>query len=79
MSEGAKCTVCDKQKHELKRKVSKCLPGTPMFLCKDCLDGKREPRGYVILAGRRDGLEAIQYWIKPQRYLGEPITARELS
>jgi len=50
-----------------------------MFLCQDCLDNKREPRGFVILAGRKYGSEHIANWIKPQKYLGEPITLRELQ
>lgn len=79
MKTGSKCTVCGKQKNELRKRISKCLPGVQMFLCKECMDAKREPRGYIILAGRRDGIESIQFWIKPQRYLGEPITVRELT
>lgn len=79
MTIGIKCTACNQPKHELKKKISKCLPGAPMYLCKECIEAKREPRGYIILAGRRDGLDAIEFWIKPQRYVGDPITARELS
>ena len=74
-----KCTVCHKQKNELKKKMSKCLPGVEMYLCSDCLAGRKEPRGYIILAGRHWGIEHIQFWIKGQRYFGEPITVRELT
>ncbi len=85
MTEAPLCTSCRKQKNELKRKESRALPGKFMFLCKDCLQNKREPRGYVVLAGRsafgrgENGLEVIKEWVKPhQRYLGEEITIREL-
>jgi hypothetical protein len=78
-SEAMKCTSCEKPKHELKQKKSKVLPGIPMYLCQDCLDNKREPRGFIILAGREFGLEHIAYWVKPQRHLGDPITIRELT
>lgn len=74
-----KCTVCNRQRNELKKKNSKCLPGTVMYLCTECLAGRKEPRGYVILAGRQHGIEHIEFWIKGHRYAGEPITARELS
>ena len=78
-TEAMKCTSCGKPKAQLKQKKSKLLPGVPMFLCQDCLDNKREPRGYVVLAGRERGIEYVSYWIKPKRYIGEEITLRELT
>lgn len=85
MTIEVKCTSCKKPKAELKNKKSKLLRGVPMYLCQDCVDNKREPRGFIVLAGRQafqkgdNGLEVIGYWIKPQRYCGEPITIRELT
>jgi len=73
------CTSCKKPKAQLKQRKSKVLPGVPMFLCQDCNDNKREPRGFLVIAGRTRGFDAIQFWIKPQRYIGEPITLRELT
>lgn len=73
------CTSCNKPKAQLKQRKSKALPGVPMYLCQDCIDNKREPRAFLILAGKQFGHDSIQFWIKPQRYLGEPITLRELS
>lgn len=73
------CTSCNNPKAELKKKQSKALPGVTMFLCKECLDNKREPRGFIVLAGRQDGIDSISFWVKGHRYVGEPITARELS
>jgi len=74
-----KCTSCGKPKAQLKQKRSKLLPGVPMYLCQDCMDNKREPRGFIVLAGREHGVDYVSYWIKPQRYIGEPITVRELT
>jgi len=73
------CTSCKKPKAALKQKKSKVLEGAMMYVCQDCLDNKREPRGFIILAGREKGIEHISYWIKGKRYIGEPITARELA
>lgn len=74
-----RCTSCDKPKNELKQKKSRLLPGVPMLLCQECLDAKREPRGFVVLAARENGLDYVANWIKPQRYVGEPITLREVN
>lgn len=74
-----KCTSCDKPKAHLKQRKSKVLPGAMMYVCQDCIENKREPRAFVVIAGRQLGANHISYWVKPQRYLGEPITLRELS
>jgi len=78
-SESVKCTSCDKPKAQLKQKKSKALPGVPMYMCQDCLDNKREPRGYLVLAGREYGMGHITFWIKHHRYCGQDITVRELT
>lgn len=79
------CTSCQKPKAELKQKKSRALPGVPMYLCGECLTAKREPRGFLVLAGREaanrgeNPVETLSFWIKAHRYLGEPITLRELT
>lgn len=73
------CTSCNKPKAQLKKKKSKVLRGVPMYLCQDCLDNNREPRGFVVLAGRRYGIDHVSYWTKPKRYLGDEITLSELT
>lgn len=84
-TEAMICTSCRKPKASLKAKKSKALPGAQMYLCQDCLENKREPRGFLILAGRaaadrgENPVEALSYWIKAHRYLGEAITLRELT
>lgn len=77
-SKALKCTVCDKQKAELKPKKSKLVKGMQMFLCNDCLSNKREPRFAVIMAGRRDGLSAVDEYLRLHRYVGEEILASDL-
>lgn len=74
----ANCTVCRQQKHELRPRKSKLIPGMQLWLCNACFSGKKEPRFAVILVGRRDGLEAVQEYLKSHRYVGEDIPASEL-
>lgn len=84
-SEAMLCTSCKKPKNSLKQKKSKALSGVPMYLCQDCLDNKREPRGFLVLAGRQaaergeNPVDVLAYWIKNHRYMGDPITLRELT
>lgn len=73
------CTACNKPRAELKQRKSKVLPGVAVYLCKECIAKKFEPRAFVVLAGREHGYDHISYWIKPQRYHGSPITLVELS
>lgn len=76
---NTKCASCSKVKHEIKKRNSKSLPGAVIYICTDCAAQKFEPRGIIILAGRQFGHDHIKFWIKPQRYHGEPITVRELT
>lgn len=78
-TEAVICTSCRKPKNALKQKKSKALPGSIMFLCTDCIENRREPRSFVVLGARQFGADHVSFWIKPQRYLGEPITLRELD
>lgn len=73
-----RCTSCNNANEQLKRLNSKVLKGSQMFLCVDCIEAKREPRGYLILAAREHGVQFVQHWIKNRRYTGEEITLREL-
>jgi hypothetical protein len=42
------------------------------------LEEKREPRFAIVIYGRENGFESIRKYIKDHRYVGDPITAREL-
>lgn len=72
------CTVCRKQKFNLRPRKSKLLPTMPMFLCNECFENKREPRFLVIMVARKDGVVAVQEYIRQHRYYGDKITADEL-
>lgn len=51
-----------------------------MFLCNECFEEKREPRFAVILVARegKEGIAAVQDYIRKHRYFGEKITLDEL-
>jgi hypothetical protein len=72
------CSVCKKNKAEVHAKKSKLMPDMKLLLCNDCLEEKREPRFAIVIYGRENGFEPIRKYIKDHRYVGDPITAREL-
>lgn len=73
-----KCTVCRKQKFNLRPRKSKLMPSMNMFLCNECFEAKREPRFLVIMVARRDGVAAVREYIRNHRYSGDKIKAEEL-
>lgn len=76
---GGLCSVCDSQRQTLKRVKSRLLPGVPMFVCSDCVEAKREPRHYIIIIARQEGITSprVADLIKKRRYVGKEITAAE--
>lgn len=72
------CTVCRKQKFNLRPRKSKLLPSMPMFLCNECFEEKREPRFLVIMVARKEGVTAVRDYIRHHRYYGDKIRAEEL-
>lgn len=82
MNDRLVCTVCAKQKANLRPRKSKLMPGQPtMFLCGECFEAKREPRFAVILVARdreHDGLARARDYIRHHRYYGDKIRAEEL-
>ena len=72
------CAVCKKHKHQLRARKSKLKANMTMAVCNDCFAGKYEPRWLVILIGQRDGLEAVQEYLIPKRYVGDEIPASDL-
>lgn len=71
-----KCSACGLDKHQLIPKKSR-LTGTPLFLCNDCIEQKREPRYLIIIHGRSNGFESVAPYIKARRYVGKDILAQE--
>lgn len=74
------CTVCRKHKANLRARKSKLMPATPMWLCSECFDGKREPRWAVIMVARdpEQGISVVREYIKGHRYYGDKIRAEEI-
>jgi hypothetical protein len=72
------CTVCQKQKHQLRPRKSKLNSNMQMFLCNDCFSGKYEPRWLIILVGQSFGPQAIEEYLVSHRYAGVEIPAVDL-
>lgn len=72
------CSSCRKPKYQLKAKASRLKPDTMLYLCETCLKQRLEPRWIVMMVGRDQGFDAIKDYIKPQRYLGEPILLEDM-
>lgn len=79
MSNDMVCSACQLPKNQLKVRKSKLLPGTTLYLCGGCFENKNEPRFAVVLVARENGVPAVSEWIKNHRYVGAPITAKELA
>ena len=73
------CASCDKPKRELHPKKSALLSSTTFNMCNDCISNKREPRFVIILYGRQNGIESVSDYLDNDRYVGDPILAKELS
>jgi hypothetical protein len=73
-----RCSSCDQPKAELHPKKSSLLTGMTLYMCKSCIDSKYEPRWIIILAGRKNGPDAVRDFIVKNRYVGKTITAEEV-
>lgn len=74
---GAKCAVCQKNKHQLRNRRSR-LNNRPMFVCNDCFAGKYEPRWLIILTAQDEGVAAVQDYLLNHKYVGAEIPAVDL-
>ena len=72
------CSVCKRQRHNVTTKKSALMPGVDLILCGECLEGKREPRWTIILAGRGGKILEIRPYLKHHRYVGDDITAADI-
>lgn len=75
---SAKCSGCRKTRASLSEVPSRSLPGVKMFLCAACIAAHIEPRGFIILAAKKDGLDSVTHFIKQRLYYGDPIAADEI-
>jgi hypothetical protein len=72
-----RCTVCKEPKNELTPSKSKLIAGLQLFRCQECVRGQKEPRFAIIMAARSEGNEAVRFWVRGHRYVGEPIKLEE--
>lgn len=64
----------------MRPRKSKLMPDSPMFLCNECFEAKREPRWAVIMVARdpSQGISVVRDYIRQHKYYGEKIRAEEI-
>lgn len=78
------CTSCEQPKFAVRKRASKLLSGTTLFLCNACWDGKFEPRWAVVLRARSSMAQGqeltgeVKDVIVKRRYVGKDIILDEL-
>ena len=73
------CQVCGKAKHSLSPRKSSIMNSVTLLACDACREGKLEPRYLIVLVGRSNGSLAVRDQIVKHLYMGEDITALELT
>ena len=73
------CACCGKPKATIKPRKSSIISNVTLLCCEDCHNKKLEPRYLVVLVGRSKGMDAVRDLIVNHRYLGDEITAAELT
>lgn len=73
------CQSCGKPKADLSPKKSAIAPGVQHLLCPSCRENKFEPRYMIIIVGRSRGVAAVREQIVKHLYVGDDITALELT
>lgn len=73
------CQSCSKDKNELFPKKSSLMNKTTLLMCQGCIDHGMEPRFLIVLLGRSRGIDTVRDFIVKRRYIGEEITAVELT
>jgi len=73
------CSSCKKPKKNLQTKKSALLASSSLLVCPTCIENRFEPRHLIILVGRTKGPEFVRDYIVNRRYIGDEITARELT
>ena len=78
MNKAGVCASCRQHKYRLIAKNSRLKPDQALLLCESCIKSKFEPRWIIMMVGRDEGLEAVKDWVRPKRYVGEPILLEDL-
>jgi len=81
ITQGVSCEVCNMQRApgEIHSRESRLLKGTRLLICNKCDVAKKEPRGFIIIVAQTRGADAVADYIKNERYVGKPITAKEIT
>lgn len=74
-----KCQSCGKQKQSVGAKKSAIAPGHTFLICESCREKKYEPRHLIIIVGRSKGPQAVREHIIKHLYVGEEITASDIT
>jgi hypothetical protein len=73
------CSCCDRsQVGEPVRRKSSLTKTVTWNFCEVCAESEHEPRHWLILTGRSNGVNAVRKHIKARKYCGDPILAEEL-
>ena len=73
----SKCQCCDKVGPVTNTK-SKIKRGSGFYLCEGCAAEKHEPRFWLILFGRSNGVRSIEKHAQQGLYCGPEILLREV-
>ena len=73
----SKCQCCDAPGEQIVTK-SKLKKSISFHLCPVCSTGNHEPRFWIILFGRANGVRCIEKPVKNALYCGNEILLREL-
>jgi hypothetical protein len=78
--EGVSCEVCGQQREpgSIHVRDSQIIKKFTVLKCDSCHEKGYEPRADIILAGRQWGWEHVADYVKNDRYVGEPITGKEI-
>lgn len=73
------CQCCDKKQiGEPTRRRSTLTKAVNWNYCDACAMGEHEPRHWLVLVGRTNGVNAVAKKIKGHKYCGPAILAEEL-
>lgn len=73
------CHSCGKQRGTVGPKKSALIPNVTLMLCETCREKRYEPRHLIVVVGRSYGAAKVREYILKRLYVGEEITAVELT
>lgn len=73
------CQSCGKPKQTIVPRNSSVMKGVTILVCESCKEKKFEPRSFIVIVGRSKGYAAVRDQIVKRLYVGDEITAIELT